>query len=147
MDSSVFFPQASPHGLSEGLRSRSSHIGFRLRLRTWQTLSGPPKHRPFLTFQLHLPTFPTWGGHCPGSQPSGCSWLPLWPLGFIYLVQGHQREGVNQGSEKPCVLGDKRTRNKGRGLCRAPEKLPSRAQFRRGSELRRHSFCDLTSSP
>lgn len=109
-------------------------MGLRLRLRTWQTLSGPPKPRPFLTFLL-------WGDHCPGSCPSGCSCPPLWPLGFIYLVQGHQGEGVSRGSGKTCVLGDNRTRNKGRGLCRAPQKLPSRAQFRRGSELRRPSFC------
>lgn len=46
-------------------------MGLRLRLRTWQTLSGPPKHRPFLTFLLHFPTFPTWRTAVQAPTPLG----------------------------------------------------------------------------
>lgn len=127
------------HGLREGQRSRNSQIGLRLKLRTWQALSGVPKRRPFLTVPFHFPpgSFPSYlldlGNHCARFLPSGCSWLPLWPLGFIYLTQGHQGEGVGQGSENTWVLGDNRTRNKGRGpeAGRAHKKLPSGAQARR----------------
>lgn len=117
------FLHAAPPQVDGGAEKQEQPNRAQVKAKKPGRLSGAPKPRPFLTLLLHFPPtsfssyLPNLGNHCARSLPSGCSWLPLWPLVFIYLVQGHQGGGGINAQRQPGSWEITELEIRGGGMC------------------------------
>lgn len=119
--------------MTGGQRSRNSQTGLRGKLRRWQTLVRSSQAPPLPDPPASNPSLPSQPGtHCASrSLPSGYSGLPLWPLGLMYQVQGHQGEGgAGQGSGSRAITEPEKKR-------RGHREGPGRPELRRHSLMRK----------